>query len=115
MATSETRLQQDCVVWFKNTFPDLRLVLWHTENEGKRNGRQQMIFKTMGGCSGVADLLFFYGGELYAFELKTAKGRQSPTQIDWQTAIEKQGATYRIVRSIGEFKYYINGIVNAKS
>ena len=108
---TEDRLQQECYTWFHNEYPDLRLVMWHTENEGKRNGRAQMRFKTMGGTPGVADLIWFYGGEFFAFELKTQTGTQSKSQKEWQAAIEKQGGHYRIVRTIGEFQYYVQSVL----
>lgn len=41
-------------------------------------------------------------GVAVAAEFKTAKGRQSPAQANWQTAFTKRGGIYRIIRSAAE-------------
>lgn len=109
----ETVLHQRCYKWFHNNYPDLRLVMWHTENEGKRNKRHQMIVKSLGLTSGVADMLFLYNGIFYAIEFKNGnKGRQSKSQKKWQTAIEAQNGKYYIIRTETEFKSLIHEILN---
>jgi len=109
----ELKLMQNCYRWFHNNYPELRLVMWYTQNEGKRNKRQQMIVKSLGLTSGVADMLFLYNGIFYAIEFKNGnKGRQSKAQKKWQNAIEDQKGKYYIVRTLTEFKSLIHEILN---
>jgi hypothetical protein len=62
MKKSEDRIQQECYRWFHNTYPELRGLLFHVPNGGKRDGREAKKLKTMGVVPGVADLIFLYNG-----------------------------------------------------
>lgn len=107
----ELVLQQKCYKWWHNTYPALRGILWRVENERQRSKYEQMIAKSTGLVSGVADLNMVYDGIFYGIELKTDKGRQSDTQIKWQKCIEDQGGKYIIIRNQDEFIEFIQGIV----
>ncbi|MDP6999842.1 MAG: hypothetical protein QF569_27550 [Candidatus Poribacteria bacterium] len=55
------------------------------------------------GRAGSPDfLLFLDGGRCWHLEVKTAKGRQSKSQKDYQLMVEELGHLYLIVRSVGE-------------
>ena len=55
------------------------------------------------GKSGSADfLVFLNGGHTLHMEVKTAKGKQTQNQIDYQERVESLGHTYRVVRSVKE-------------
>lgn len=41
-------------------------------------------------------------------EMKTAKGRQSPEQKEWQAKVEAQGYKYAVCHSLDEFMNTIN-------
>lgn len=105
---SEDRLQQECYLWFHNTYPEFRGLLFHVPNGGSRNAREGAKFKAMGVVPGVADLLFIWKGNLYAFELKTDKGSQSLSQKKWQVIAEENGVIYEVVRDLSKFKQLIN-------
>jgi len=108
---SEDRLQQDCYIWFHNTYPKLRGLLFHVPNGGNRGGREGRKFKGMGVFPGVADLLFIYQGEIMAIELKTKTGTQSKLQKYWETLVKSHGVYYYIVRDFEEFKSLITLII----
>ena len=111
MKKSEDRLQQECYIWFHNTYPNLRGLLFHVPNGGNRDGREGRKFKGMGVFPGVADLLFIYKGEFMAIELKTPTGTQSPKQKYWETIVKEHGVYYYIVRSFTEFRNLIELII----
>jgi hypothetical protein len=113
MNLSEDRLQADCYQWFHNTYPDLRGLLWHVPNGGVRNASEANKLKAMGVVPGVADLHFFYKGNLNIFELKTEKGRLSPAQELWLAKIEYQGATVSIIRDFDSFQLAIKNIITS--
>lgn len=47
-------------------------------------------------------------GRLMTFELKAAKGRQSPEQVEWQRILGGAGVPYAVVRSLEEFIGKVN-------
>jgi hypothetical protein len=107
---TEKRLQQLCFTWFHNTYPNLRGTMWMTHNQAK-NATQGSILKAMGMVPGVSDLLWFYQGCLYCIELKTETGKQSAVQKKWESAVEKQGAIYYVIRDLDRFKLIINALL----
>ena len=107
----ELKLQQDCFRFFHNQYPPLRGILWKVENERRRNKYEQMIAKSTGLVSGVADLNMVYNGTFYGIEVKTETGRQTPAQKEWQKTIEQQGGKYFIIRTEDEFKQLIKDII----
>jgi hypothetical protein len=108
--TSESKLQQDCFVYFWNTYPELRGTMWMVHNNAK-NAFQGAILKAMGMVKGVSDLQWLHNGKFYAIELKTATGRQSKEQIQWQGGIEAQGGTYVLLRSFDEFRTFVQSVI----
>lgn len=52
-----------------------------------------------GGEPGAADVFLVYGGAFIGIECKTAKGKQDPDQIRWQSKIEAAGGRYLVARS----------------
>jgi hypothetical protein len=56
--------------------------------------------------AGVSDLLLLVPAGGYhglCIEMKTAKGRQQPTQKEWQQEVEAQGYRYEVCRSVEQF------------
>lgn len=109
---SEDRLQQECYMWFWNTYPDLRGLLFAVPNGGYRTPQEAKKFKLTGVVSGVSDMLFMHNEKTYCFELKTQKGYQSAKQTKWQQTIEKQGFNYFIIRDLTVFQSLIKNILN---
>ena len=107
----EDRIQQECFIWFWNTYKDMRKCLFAVPNGGKRDGRTAKIMKATGTVSGVSDLILLYNGSAYCLEAKTSKGRQSTNQLKWQEIVEKQNIDYYIFRSLEEFKVIIKRII----
>lgn len=107
---SEDRLQQECYLWFHNTYPEYRGLLNYNLNnsanvlQGKKN-------KSMGLQKGRADMVFYFEGKAYMLEMKTLNGYQSLKQKQWQQAIECAGFKYFIIKTLKMFKYVVNNII----
>lgn len=105
---TEYRIQQDLVVWYRNTYclahHAPRCIILAIPNEG--NPR---LVQT-GTLPGTSDLIAIHrntvdGKAILAFvEVKTETGRQSPKQRAFQLQVEEMGFNYYIVRSLDEFK-----------
>jgi len=109
---AEDGLQQKCYVFFWNTYPELRGLLFHVPNGGKRSKREGWKFNQIGLVSGVADLILIHDAKVYCIELKNAKGNQKPEQKAWQNKVESQGVDYYIIRTLEDFKILIKSIIN---
>lgn len=110
---SENRIQQECFMWFNNTFPALRGCLFAVPNGGTRTAIEGKLLKETGVWSGVSDMLLMYNGKTLCLELKTIKGHQSFNQKKWQKLIEEQNFRYVIVRDLSEFKDYVYEFITA--
>ena len=109
---TEDGLQQKCVFWFHNAYPDLRGLLFSVPNGGLRSAREGRKMKLTGQVSGVSDLIFMYAGKTYLLELKkTEKDKQRPGQVKWQTLVEGQGFEYTVVYSLAQFKSLILNMI----
>jgi len=51
---------------------------------------------------GAADIIGVCRGRFIALEVKTQTGRQSPSQRNYQAAVERAGGVYALVRSPAE-------------
>jgi hypothetical protein len=70
-------------------------------NGGKRNAVTGAILKKEGVLAGVADIqVLLSSGKSIFLEVKTPKGRQSPSQKEFQKEVEALGFRYYIVRSL---------------
>lgn len=109
MEDTEGKIQQNIYVWFHNTYPHLRGLLCYNLNNSK-NKIDGALNKSKGLQAGRADMVLYYNSKAYMIELKTAKGTQSEDQIKWQKQIESNGFEYHIIRSLDEFKAFINNL-----
>lgn len=121
----ESRLQQQCVYWFRVQYPQYARLLTHPINEGSdhtsQDRRRQAIHKAEGTIAGVPDLLLFVPAQYHitldghitiethtyhglGIEMKTKTGRQSQEQKDFQKMFDAAGYKYVVVRSLEEFK-----------
>lgn len=75
-------------------------------NEGKGNGRLTAV----GLIRGMSDLIVTFKGLLLFIEVKTPKGRQSPSQrtVEAHVGCMGSGYQYHLVRSLEDFKNVIN-------
>ena len=124
MKHEESILQQQCVSWFRAQYPQYAMLLVHPINEGSGHTRtdrmRQGIHKAEGAVAGVPDLLFFIpsiftDGEMkglvchgLGIEFKTAKGRQSQEQKDFQKMFETADYMYVVVKGLDEFRHIMN-------
>lgn len=132
MNHEESKLQQQCVAWFRAQYPQYAMLLVHPINEGSGHSRtdrfRQGIHKAEGAVAGVPDLLLFLPNKTEAkfelkdgrdvirtiwfhglgIEFKTKKGTQSQTQKDFERIFEAAGYIYTVMRSFEEFQIYIN-------
>lgn len=104
----EHRLQCACVRLFRLQYPHLSLLLFAVPNGGARDAVTGARLKAEGVVAGVADLILLTpsaDGSAHALclELKTAKGRQSDSQRDFQAAATAAGNRYVIIRSLEDF------------
>jgi hypothetical protein len=101
---TELRIQQECYVFFHNTYPQYRGLFFRIKNEG-HNRISGAIGKATGIIPGVSDSCLLLPGHPATFiEFKTEKGKQSDVQIAWQYIVEHAGFSYFIIRNLKEFK-----------
>lgn len=96
---SEREIQQNILISF-GSLPDLRIWRNNTGSIKTPDGR----FVTFG-LKGSADILgIMRGGRFLAIEVKTATGRQSEHQKNFQNIIESFGGVYILARSVEDVK-----------
>lgn len=103
----EDDIQADCVDWFNASFSELRGLLFHVPNGGKRSKITAANMKRIGVVAGVADLLLLIpssGFNGFCIEMKAPKGKQSDLQKEWQGKVERQGYKYILCYSLEQFK-----------
>jgi len=106
MQKSESKIQQEIVVWYRNNNLNNNNIIFSVPNEGK-NAKEQMFKKATGMLSGVSDLICIHNGEVIFIECKDSKGRQSDKQVKFEDIIKSQGFRYCLVRSLEDFKKII--------
>lgn len=116
MRHDEDNMQIACVRWFSMQYPQYAPLLHHSPNGGWRNLREAARFKAMGTKAGFPDLFFCYPtGSVHGLfiELKTAKGRQSEAQKQWEAACTRVWYSYKIVRSFDGFVEVMTEYMNS--
>lgn len=110
MRNEESLIQQQCVAWFRIKYPAFATLLFHVPNEGSTSKKSiGSIRKAEGLMAGAPDLILgimsYYkeGYTSLGIEMKTAKGRQSPSQKRFQSYFEAAGNYYCVVRSFDDF------------
>ena len=116
---TEMSIQQGCVRWFAMQYPQLRKLLIHVTNEGKRSYVQGKQLVKGGLVKGVADLILFIPNKDFhalCIEMKTQSksSKQTTEQKEWQTLVETQGYKYVICRSLDDFINEINSYLPEK-
>ena len=112
MRHEESTLQIGCVRWFRYQYP--KLVIMAIPNGGNRNIVTAAIMKREGVLAGAGDLFLTFASHGYHglwIEMKTAKGRQSPEQKQFQFLMECNGYKYVVCRSFEEFKNEIENYI----
>ena len=108
----EDRLQAEIVSWFTNTYclkhHNPRCLIFAIPNGGNRNKIEAMKFKATGLLAGASDLVVVLPNFVAFVELKTEIGTQSDPQIDFEERISKLGFEYIIIKSLEQFKQWLN-------
>lgn len=111
---TESKIQQEIVMFFRNNYclkhHNPRCAIFSVPNEG-RNPREQMQKKQTGLMSGVSDLILVVNGRVFFLEIKDEKGVQQPKQKDFEKTILAQGLNYTVLRSLNEFKIFLDMFV----
>ena len=138
----ESRLSQDCYVWFHNNYPELRgcycLNLNNTGihisiNQLKKqfplipewslrqivkfienlNRRQAGVNKSSGLQGGRSDAVLYYKGGSHMIEFKKpGVGRHSKAQKQWAGLMRKNGLKYHTIDNIEDFETLIKSIID---
>lgn len=107
----ESKLQQACVKWFRYQYPQSKNNLFAIPNGGHRNVITARILKGEGVLAGAADLFLAVPGRRHHgifIEMKYGNGKQSESQIEFQSAVEKEGYLYKICYNVDDFMILIN-------
>lgn len=116
---SHDRLQQECFQFLWNNYPQIRRTFFHSPNEFPRQRgmtqREHTIIlsqrKAIGVLSGVIDLVWYYKGVLYMFDIKLGKDSLSDAQKDFISAMVAQGGVFQEISSLDQFKSIVNSIM----
>lgn len=98
-----------CAQWLRDAHP--RLLAFHVPNERRGGVGAGVHFQRMGVRPGVADWLLFGSQRSLAIELKDAKRKLRPEQIDFQKQWTACGHLYVVARTIEEFKAAVQALV----
>jgi len=111
------KLQSDCFMWIWNEKPELRYLCFTTRNnltsqEGDLQSKIKMgQMKAMGMVKGTTDLIFYWCGRLYGFDIKIDKDRLSKEQKEFISALRAQGGGGCEIRSLEQFQAEIENII----
>ena len=114
----ESKLQIQCVSWFKYQYPYLAPLFFAVPNGGSRDKREAAIMKAEGITAGVSDLILNIPAGKYtqlAIEMKDVKGTQSSAQKRYQRYAEAAGIKYIICKSFEEFRAQVIVYLEASS
>lgn len=111
----EETLQERCVDWFDRHYPELRLLLHHSPNEGRRSIVEGAHLKASGMRTGFPDLvLLIPSGEWawLAMEFKSKCGRMTEAQKKYADYLPKHGVKHRVVRTFDDFVNLVSAYVS---
>ena len=98
----ESGIQQSCVSWFRYAYP--RYLIFSVPNGGSRNVIEAANLKKEGALAGVSDLIVVAERRVLFVEMKTPRGRQQDTQMEFQRRVEVLGHKYVVCKSVEGFK-----------
>ena len=84
-------------------------MIFSIPNGGTRNKIEAMTLKATGLLAGASDLVLVMD-KIYFVEVKTTVGIQSDVQKDFQNRVQKLGHEYKLIRSLDEFKLWIQSL-----
>jgi hypothetical protein len=112
MQEEEHNIQVACVNWFRYQYP--KYIIYATPNGGWRNAIVAAKLKAEGVLAGVADLTIVALGKVVFVEMKTAKGKQQPSQKVFEAGVKRLGHEYYVCHSFDEFRECCKAALTAK-
>ena len=109
MKHNESKLQIECVKWFRLQYPFL--TLFAIPNGGRRGIIEATIMKKEGVLAGVPDLFLAKPiDHLHGLfiEMKFGKGKQSEAQYQIMKALAVEGYDYAVISDFDSFKNKVN-------
>ena len=100
---TESKIQQECMIWYRNSYLNTNNIFASIPNEGK-NAIEQIRKKSTGMYAGFSDTIIIHFGKIFFIEFKDEKGRQSDKQKEFENKIIANGFRYILVRSLEDFK-----------
>jgi hypothetical protein len=101
----ESRMQVQCVKWFRLQYRQMGDLLIHVPNGGSRDLRTAQRLKAEGVIPGVSDLVLFMPNLTHHglfIELKIKPNKQSEHQKKWQLMVEAMNYKYALVYSLDD-------------
>lgn len=77
------------------------ILAWRSNNAGVRVGEGASRY-AFHGMRGVPDILAVRAGKFYGIECKATNGKQSDHQKAFQSALEREGGIYLLVKSLSD-------------
>ena len=83
-AMTHNQLQSKCFLYFWNTYPELRGLLFSVNNnltsslKGKAGAARMAGLKALGVVAGITDFIFYYKGVLHAWDIKVGYDKLRP-------------------------------------
>jgi len=98
---SESQIQRAVFQHLRlRALPDV--VAYHPANGGQRSKAEAGRFRAEGVTPGIPDVALVIGGSAYFLELKTAKGRLSPVQVDMHQRLVRARAEVAVAHSLDD-------------
>lgn len=107
---SESQQQSACVAWFRGAYPQYARNLFAIPNGGYRNKREAAQLVREGTLAGVPDTFLAIPRKAHHglfIELKTAKGKPTPKQVEMMALLTSHGYRCEVAYSTEEFKNII--------
>ena len=105
----ENKIQQECLIYLAQKYPDN--IIHSVPNEipyplpAQITGKIISLLQSYGMLKGAPDLIMHTpNGGCICIEIKTATGKQSPAQEQFQKRIEKINGNYIVVKSLEQLK-----------
>jgi len=113
----ESKMQIDCVTWFRYQYRAYQKLLFSVPNGGRRFAREAQILKAEGVVAGVSDLILLVPASGYnglCLEMKIKPNKQSEYQKEWQLLVQNQNYKYEVIYSLEQFRETINKYLDGK-
>lgn len=108
----ESSIQTACVSWFRLQYPNY--LCFAIPNGGSRNRIEAAHLKREGAMAGVSDLIIITPNAVLFVEMKTAKGKQSEYQKEFEKRVTALGFEYKVCRSLQDFILTVEHFIKDK-